>query len=1752
MRHRRISNEVGKSFLYPNERNMYLFYVSDDGDFKSQMPSPFSENEPVSTVFPSDESLSSSFMNSPSVPEFVYPERPVYSGSTAASVEQEEDSQVAQPDFSSERINNHVGNEQLDTPLTPEDVSPTNMPMEETTVLENENTVPSGVEENATDLSEDDEKDTNTEGNDWAADDDETEMPEPLPTPVAIISSNGEGSNPSIEEEFAEAFRRVGPSNRRKRVRQGKSLGRKRIRMRVRKNRNSTENPTESETLMQTIDNSETETTTTEAPTTTSQKPRRYRSTTASPNEIDSSLIPQTVSTSVSVVKNGPKPLIISDIHSGSTGINPVTQEPQMEKPTSGAFTEKISTYFITPPTRISTTEPPKTNTSSGEDSKTGESIIHIKSNPWVRANILMTETPSTTTISSSGLTYSMPTNSDQETSTAGGHEISESSLQQPSMQDRNYIVVDHHHDESTNDLDYDNRGNNYVTPLSSNQNQDSEPQEQHQEYQENYEGEATKPNVETHDDSQFESQRNVYPQPQFSNFAESPGFMSQERNQFTSGSHYDRTKDPFFNGNSFFKQNSPYQSSTDLNSANAPTGYDSSADNNPNTHVQEPLPIFDQNGFRSGQPAVNYYGSPSSQPVAGQEEYQSNPNVGPSKEIYEYGKNPNYSPEGFKGSPMDPAAGETEVNAYPHTSGPSSAILNTGFGYNPNLHVEQNSPTDLHGNVYTNSPPLGQTNYPGQQINSPPVDAEQNAPAVSHQVITNNLNSQDTPVSNVVENSFNSHFVRQNYLQNGNYPNPNVGGKLVATVENVPLHQDVSNDIGNSHNNNDDAQRFPVFIATSPGEQARTPQYSQSPGVSNRPPTRNLGFLRNHIPYNGPPPGHRFQNSPPRFMPMSPHGMHGPPRLMYSNGPPNQNFFHGGGPLGRPPPDFRGPSPYANGPFSGPQNMPPPPPPEAQAAPESHPNGHFPPHSHSMFEKPDYEPANPPLPPGHPLENQIETYSEHSNNNVVPDIEQTPQQQEFKNPEPEVQNNIEAPSDDKQPTPRPIYKPMPDHGESFHEGKPEQGPGPGYDIMSAYYDKPPPTVGYFDNSEIGEFGKPPAHGDVKDNSLNNVPYQYTSSDGGGLDGGLYFHHSGSDAEQTHNDGEKHNNKRPKDTDKPEGHSELTEASDKNKSRVYSDTPYVLMFPQLVPEEAMLPSPPKMLTKEIQVVQASSLSTMTFTPEGKPAPLGPGLKTVAVHPRHQMYQVLAKAHYDKTMQKYMESKKKPPSAIYTPYGVLVPMGPSTSASTTREIYANARNHALENHPSSKKQNEKNLINLLLASNTPLGQYSLTKGASFKNGKFSKHFDFKANVDPALDLLAEKLAIKVGAAKHILSTPAKIGVHAFKKHHGSYSEHVPVFADPKKTSSKKGETDASSGDLTLETLLAQSSDVKNKVALKNGTTAVDPELKSKLKAILKERLREILEESDAGRSMESTMSTSRAGRMMPMQSSIVKTTVPAPSNQYAKWVSYFSNSNSKSSLTSNQNGGLIGTIKRLFSFGGGENYEKDDGTYSSRQGKGFFIGNMSHPFETYSNGKLNLLRSIGRTGPIGVHQKSKQQQRELSSKATTAASSSNSTWKPEKKTKKQLEKWLDIILKSSDGSVKSLDSQKQKGSSKGSLSLLSSSPSLLSSISFMKDAANVRQEKVLQQKDSSASPSSISAIKVLSPNKSKLTSSLSSHGEHIAKRFGEPSSSNTNSISNVNKFFYSSWRPMISAFRSAFTSYPSSKSAIIVKPKALVA
>lgn len=336
------------------------------------------------------------------------------------------------------------------------------------------------------------------------------------------------------------------------------------------------------------------------------------------------------------------------------------------------------------------------------------------------------------------------------------------------------------------------------------------------------------------------------------------------------------------------------------------------------------------------------------------------------------------------------------------------------------------------------------------------------------------------------------------------------------------------------------------------------------------------------------------------------------------------------------------------------------------------------------------------------------------------------------------------------------------------------------------------------------------------------------------------------------------------------------------------------------------------------------------------------------------------------------------------------MGPSTAASSNHEKYTKLESHS-EGHPRShtlsqsqsqnhpKDPHERQLLHLLLGKKSPLGNFHLFKHASIKNGRLKQQFDFKANVDPALELLAEKLALKLSAAKYLLSTPAKMGVKAFTKHTASYSEHKPIVLQPPQNSQEDGRTFSSLGlgnELNKLFSDSQHNSYDNKKAKGE---VVDPLIKSELKRLLKDRLKEVLEEAEA--------SEMEKNQLAEMASSIMNTKVAfskAESTKGDKWSSYFNQPNV----------GLFGTIKRLF-WGNPSTNEEKTGAEDE------------HPFGGGSNSLSNYINSVGRMGLPSATSNG------LSYSEVSDSVDKKKAGNAQQRMKKQLEKWLEMVLKPSD-------------------------------------------------------------------------------------------------------------------------------------------
>lgn len=1519
---------------------------------------------------------------------------------------------------------------------------------------------------------------------------------EPIPTPMALISSNGEGSNPPLEEEFAEAFKKFGPNGRRRRIRPGGG-GKRRVRMRVKKlNRAPSssreiinlESPTIYEDPVVLEEQQQQPT----------RRPRRYRSTT--PNtpqdqEDVSPTMPEPTATTT-VIKNGPKPIIISDVHSGSTGLTAVSssQIPQLERPgLGGGFTEQISTYFFTPPPRISTTEEPKLQNNNNSDggfeglkmtSASIENQLHssssfaLQNHPWdtaadkkdkdgindkpdkqERIRIRGGHKDSVTIVTP------VPTKNEPEKSES----VVRKMVHTP-MEDRNYNV---HSGQQQQDgmmmMDFDGGNRNFA-------HHDDEGQRNSFGFT-GMVGNPSGENTGFFSPNSAGSEASAAAAP-FSNFESNPPFPPRGRGSGGGGdrdhhprSHYDRTKDPFFTSNPFFKSGNPFSSPPSSASGEthqvkgayehhsmegSPTGPESDAS-------QMQLPLFDKNGA--------YMSLSTMSPMAAEQFYAP-----PHDDLQgDYGTSTHYAPVEFKSSPADPRDKNNNLRGRETFT----QRQRPGFPTEPDYNYDPGkgnlpNPQAQHGYPPPEFSPNGDGDVnPGSNPNYPD-DLSENMIHSEHDVQSEYGSKNPTALSLSQATAPTEHqkeFANHNYL----------GTQDLAPQEDGQMsnYSEYNEIISHHHSlppNNGQEEMAAQMYALPPNQGGSGDGTGFQQQAYNTDNNRPLHPHHNHRP----PPPHFFRNSVP---PMMHHHPHHHPRFSHQRLPmPNTPLYSvapspfgggGGDGIGQPPPDFSmSSSPHVNMPMPGLNNIPPPPS-EQEALSQVQPNHHFPPHTHSMSDRPDYEPANPPLPPGHPMEINYpppsfggEVMSNH--------IDDTPP----------GQGGYHQPHFDDHLNPSGGNHNHQNHNYNGGGGdRPNGNNAPGYDILSAYYDKPPPTVGSPD------YDRPSTNNN--DNLLSKVPFQYSSSDGGGLD----------------------NNNVPftgkqKDTEPPSDTTKEKSPEDKNLTAMYSETPYVLMFPQLVPEAAMIPPPPKILTKEIPVVQASSLSTMHFTPEGKPV-LPPGMKAVAVHPRHQMYQVLAKAHYDKALQQYMEARKKPPSAIYTPYGILVPMGPSASASTNHEKYAKLESHQAR-HGKTEKQNhakdphERTLLHLLLGKKSPLGHFHLLKSASIKNGRLKQHFDIKANIDPALDLLAEKLALKLSAAKYLLTAPAKFGVHAFskpKQHTASYSEHSPQVVES--PSLGGGQTSAYANSISLgselKDILAASQSAYDQQQKQVKGEVVDPELKNELKNMLKDRLREILEETDNTMEMEKEHLASLA-------SNLVHTTKAHPAAGNPKWSAYFP--------PTPPSGGLIGTIKRLF-FGN----PSSSGTttlLSGNERSDTILDNPvrnvgAHPFGSGSS--LNFLNSVGR---MGMSEASSLRTKALLDPFGPPYETSSGS---EKKVKKQLEKWLDMVLKSSPSTSSSSSSDMATSESKQHPVWVSSPPP--SPTSWGKN-------------DSIFSH----FIKPDTPVKKSSLASLSLAA--AANSLGLPGSFSTGqkSSSTTSNFLASNWTPMVSsAFRSVFNYSP---------------
>ncbi|CAL8115213.1 unnamed protein product [Orchesella dallaii] len=1429
------------------------------------------------------------------------------------------------------------------------------------TAVEETATEPSFTGQNSHESSTEFYREMDTDGGDSYGDfPEDNELHENLPTPMALINPNGEGNNPPLEDDFAEAFKKVNSNGKRRRFRGGR---RGRMKLKKTNETSSQDGQDTSSTARQDLQDAGSKPSASEdvyygtpGETTTppsTQRPKRYRSTT--PNSFlmrASTTSSPTTSTedgsserpTAPVVKNGPKPMILQSYSQmNSDGVTPF---PQIERPGSGGHTEKISTYFFSTPspssrlrlrqkiresfpssttTEIPTETPPSFPTGSEVWRNSFQNFPENSFFPSPAADMKIPDF--------------VPMDLGLETDDRQTDPI-ESALSRPDpppLENKAYSLS-HHGSSSDSRKPYESYRTlpSSTTPRS---RRIKKPKPQPDSYSShNYD--TPSPPSPTH-----ETEKTIGTEyyAQGSNTEQTATFATSNRPG--AGSHYDRTKDKviFFNENPYSTQHStpnlvetpppeilPGKSQTvgsHLSVSDAPSPYDTHLSPpvnhyNPDAHLSmyspgkvfpadDVLPI--ETMFKNGPPDSSHIHSPNMVEHSPHGELSHNTHLmnhpGPQHGggyPYPY-HDSSHSPMSRPGEPVYGTVEEVPLHSQPYDH-PSQRHIPPPPGPIPypfSSELPRSPHTPAMSYPPSNSIPMsshGDHSYP-HPLPPPrppphhhhPSDSHSFAPSYEMQPPSEHPPGSQYPLT--------SNYLGENQGDHSQGSAPPIVSPPTLELEKDDLGNPATQDTSLSQSGSVDFPTNSLPDNTSP-QSPETPNsnpYSVPQADPNFPPhSHTMATHPDYEPANPPlPHDHPFHKTFVPFPPQEIHGAnpHGPPEHSQghyhdsnaiSNGPYHPgavDHLSGSGNGGydqssstmmhdkpskphglefTPIPDDvkdndlfgygnRPNGPHENSPHGSqePSHGMSPPPLASSPIPVGH-EHHLEQHEHlSPIEHHSLKPVKiidhhhyPGEPNQYPIEHQQSSSDHHHHPS-----EHTPHPGE----------HYQHPSEHTQ-HPGEHYQHLNEHNQQLSEQYPHpnsenQSPagsfsGPsGSDGQQSYG---PPTGN--DNS----LSYPPTNGDpTKDlgysgpvTEIHSGVYHLPNSEHGLNDHSHLQHetglkHPGHEHSQGpyggHEEVEHHGfgTDKPHDTHQHNGegnshgshdpHNEHLPASQGKKEgkKPFSNTPYVLMFPQLIPEEKMRPSPPTMLSKEIPVVQASSMAEFSSGSGEKP-PLSPGFQSVPVHPRHQMYQVLAKTHYEKMMEKYMESKKRPPSAIYTPYGVLIPVGTNVaeaSASSTNNIFAKPR------HP-PKFRGEKSLLNALLGSSSSHGRFHPPNGYGFdgKANRLNKFMEY----EPAIDVLAEKLAMKIVAAQQVLGDKGKMG---------SYSEHKPMVdksltvdgkskdpsgKSPSKQSSSKNPTPGHSASWYGE---------QDQMTMES---KMNPELKEYLKNVLKGHLTEMID------------------------------------------------------------------------------------------------------------------------------------------------------------------------------------------------------------------------------------------------------------------------------------------------------------------------
>ncbi|ODN03694.1 Translation initiation factor IF-2 [Orchesella cincta] len=1423
----------------------------------------------------------------------------------------------------------------------------------------------------------------------------DNEIHEKLPTPMALINPNGEGNNPPLEDDFAEAFKKVNSNGKRRRFRGGR-----RGRMKLKKSNNDT-NTQDSSVARQEDPGSKpsasedvyygTNLETTTPPST--QRPKRYRSTTPTSylSRVSTTYSPPTSTEDSSerptmqVVKNGPKPMILQSY--SQMNAEGVTPSPQLERPGNGGHTEKISTYFFSTPSPSSrlrlrqkiresfpsstTTEPP-TEAAPTENFPTGSDV-------WKNS---FADFPQNTffpspTANNMKIPEFVPMDLGLETDDRQSDPI-ENSLSRPDpppIENKAYSLS-HQGPSSDSHSTYEGfrTSSSSTTPKSRRTKKPHSPPPDSyssHKYDTPSQPSPTRETEKTTGTEYYAQGSNTEQATTFATSSQRPG----------AGSHYDRTKDKvvFFNDNPYSTQHStladtpapdiilPGKAQTvgsHLTVADTPSNdYDSHLSPvnhfNPDTHLSMYSPGKSEHGGPfpacGSVPTKSYNASPRFPTWSG----YPYPYDGPPHQ-------PLPRPGGVYGTVEEVPLHSQSFESPSHRHIPPPPPGPIPYPFSSELPRPHHSPTMPFPPI--NSIPMsphGDHGYHQHPLSLPPRPPP---PPPHHHHHPSDVHSF-APSFEMQQPLLPHPEPEKEHVGNHQESSLSPSGSVDFPTSSLPNASPPPPETQNSFSGPQMDSNFPAHSHT----MATHPDYEPA----NPPLPHDHPFHKSFVPF----PPQEIHGAVPLGAPE--HGQYLGDTNSISNGPYQQgtvDHLPTGGPgydPSSPPAHDKLPKleftpipndvkdndlfnyaskPHESAPHGNQDSAPSP-----TSDPSSH-HGHEHHHEHHQHQHPSDQ--NPHQHPSdhHPHQHLSEQYphpnEQHDPSGSFSDPTGSSGNQQY-GPPTGNDNSISYPSSGGDPTK--------DNGYS----------GPVAEIHSGVYHAPNSEHGLNDHSHLqhaGGIGQHPGHehgqGNYGQEQHSQGDYGQEQHSQGNYGRGQ--HSQGNYGQEQHsqgNYGQEEMEHHGFGGDKPhdiqsldeeaqshDAHNEHSHGSQGKKEgkRPFSNTPYVLMFPQLIPEEKMRPSPPSLLSKEIPVIQASSMSDFTSLPgSGEKPPLTPGFQAVPVHPRHQMYQVLAKTHYEKMMEKYMESKKRPPSAIYTPYGVLIPVGTNVAeaASSNNHVFTKPR------HP-PKFRGEKTLLNVLLGSPSSHGRFHPPNGYGF-DGKHSRQNKFM-EYEPAIDVLAEKLAMKIVAAQHALGEKGKMG---------SYSEHKPMVVDKSLTidgksgnqSGKSQSKHSSSKNLTP----GHSASWYGEQDQMTMESKMNPELKEYLKSVLKGQLTEMIDTSAPVAPVEETRrpvalssklinSIFRKGRfnvpsksmsMMPMSSAsmLMPNKVLPPQGLHPNLHHGASMGGYGYPPAPQGPVGLLGTIKRLFNFGPGPHERHDISVGPNFAGRTLFTNGTYLPY-----------------------------------------------------------------------------------------------------------------------------------------------------------------------------------------------------------------